>query len=164
MLHIWSAVKLTQENAAARPVGYVGDPVPPVASYASRTMLMSGLIILTFIIYHLLHFTVQARSVNFTGWDFHSLHETARDGSMRHDVYRMMVLGFSRPVVSGFYLLAMFLLCLHLGHGVSAMFQSLGLKNKAWGPRIDCFSRGAAWVIFAGYASIPLAVLFGLVK
>jgi succinate dehydrogenase / fumarate reductase cytochrome b subunit len=163
-LHIWSAITLTQANREARPVGYLGDPEPKAASYASRTMMMSGLIVVAFIVYHLLHFTVQAKAVNFTGWDFHSLHETARDGTVRHDVFRMMIVGFSNPLVSLFYVVAMALLCLHLSHGVSAMFQSLGLKNKAWGPQLDCFARGLAVAIFAGYASIPVAILLGFGK
>src|SRR5688500_5087122 len=56
LLHIWAAIKLSAENRAARPVGY-GNYKPVGSSYASRTMLMSGLIIAAFIIYHLLHFT-----------------------------------------------------------------------------------------------------------
>ncbi len=162
-LHIWSAVKLSAENKAARPIGYANDPTPIAASYASRTMLMSGLIIAAFIVYHLLHFTVQVSAINFTGKDFSNLHELTRHGE-RHDVYRMMVAGFQVPLVSGFYLLAMGLLCLHLSHGVSAMFQSLGWKNKAYGPCIDRCAKAGAALIFLGYASIPLAVLTGLVK
>lgn len=162
-LHIWSAVKLSAENKAARPVGYANDPTPVAASYASRTMLMSGLIVAAFIIYHLLHFTVQVSAINFTGKDFASLHEHVQNGE-RHDVYGMMVAGFQVPLVSGFYLLAMGLLCLHLSHGVSAMFQSLGWKNKAYGPCIDRCAKAGATLIFLGYASIPLAVLTGLVK
>src|SRR5213080_4085508 len=62
-MHIWSAVELSWENKAARPVPYAA--YQPVAStYASRTMLMSGVIIFVFIVYHLLHFTVQLRYVN----------------------------------------------------------------------------------------------------
>src|SRR5882757_614261 len=68
-LHIWSAVKLSLENKAARPIGYA-EYQPVASSYASRTMLMSGLIVLAFVIYHLLHFTVQAQYVNFTGQNF----------------------------------------------------------------------------------------------
>src|SRR5438093_11418441 len=59
-LHVWSAVKLSAENKAARPVAYA-QYEPVGSSYASRTMLMSGLIILAFVIYHLLHFTVQVQ-------------------------------------------------------------------------------------------------------
>ena len=159
-LHIWSAVKLTAENKAARPIGYADNPVPVAASYASRTMLMSGLIIAAFVLYHLLHYTLQVRILNFTGKDFLALHDA--DG--RHDLFRMMVIGFSQPLVSGFYILAMGLLCLHLGHGVSAMFQSLGWKNPVYGPLIDRVAKTVAWVIFLGYISIPIAVLLGYGK
>ena len=159
VLHIWSAVKLSAENKKARPVPYANWS-PTVASYASRTMLMSGLIIAAFIIYHLLHFTVQAKAVNFTGQDFVALH----DASGRHDVFRMMVAGFSNPLVSGFYVVAMGLLCLHLSHGISAMFQSVGLKDSAYGPVIDRFAKVASWLIFLGYISIPIAVVCGFGK
>ena len=156
-LHIWAAVKLSAENKAARPVGYAANPVPVAASYASRTMLMSGLIIAAFVLYHLLHYTVQVRSLNFTGTDFVALH----DAQGRHDVFKMMVTGFSQPLVSGFYILAMGLLCLHLSHGVSATFQSVGWKNEVSGPLIDRFAKIAAGTIFLGYISIPIAILLG---
>ena len=159
-LHLWTAIKLSAENKAARPIGYADNPVPVAASYASRTMLMSGLIIAAFVLYHLLHYTVQVRSLNFTGKDFLALH----DAEGRHDVFRMMVIGFSQPLVSGFYILATGLLCLHLSHGVSAMFQSLGLKNPVYGPLIDRFAKTVAGVIFLGYISIPIAVLLGYLK
>ena len=159
-LHIWSAIQVSAENQAARPVNYANDPTPVAASYASRTMLMSGLIIATFIVYHLLHFTVQIPALNFTGQDFKMLH----DNKARHDVFRMMVAGYQQPLVSGFYILGMALLCLHLSHGVSAMFQSLGLKNKTYGALIDRFALGTAWIVFIGNCSIPIAVLCGFGK
>src|SRR3989442_11168208 len=155
-LHIWSAVKVSAENKAARPVQYVNWN-PTVASYASRTMLMSGLIIAAFVIYHLLHFTVQAKSVNLTGQDFVAF----EDPKGRHDIFRMMVVGFSHPLVSAFYILAMGLLCLHLSHGVGAMFQSVGWKNEVYGSFIDGFARVAAWLIFLGYVCVPIPVLLG---
>ena len=160
VLHVWSAVKLSAENRAARPVAYATNTAPAAASYASRTMLMSGLIVGAFIIYHLLHFTAQVPGLNFTGQDFEALH----DAKQRHDVFKMMVLGFNQPLVAGFYMLAMALLCLHLSHGVSAMFQSLGWRNKIYGPGLNCFARGAALVIFLGNCSIPIAVLLGYGK
>jgi succinate dehydrogenase / fumarate reductase cytochrome b subunit len=97
-LHIWSAVKLSAENKAARPVPYANWN-STVASYASRTMLMSGLIIFAFIIYHLLHYTVMVKAINLTGQDFHTL----KDAQGRHDIFTMMVTGFRNPVVSLFY-------------------------------------------------------------
>lgn len=153
-LHIWSAIKLHNENKAARPQPYAKDVVV-AASYASRTMIWSGLIILAFIIYHLLHFTLVVEAVNLTGKNF----ETFRDAKMRHDIFAMMVIGFENPVVSLFYILAIFLLCFHLSHGLSAMFQSLGWKTPAYAPLIDCGARAVAWLIFLGYISIPFSIL-----
>jgi len=158
-LHIWSAVKLTAENRAARSAAYANWN-PTTASYASRTMMMSGLIIFAFIVYHLLHYTVMVKGINFTGQDFHAM----QDEQHRHDIYKMMVTGFSSPLVSGFYILAVGLLCLHLSHGVSATFQSLGVKNKVYAPVIDKSARVIAWAIFLGYVSIPIAILLGFGK
>ena len=160
ILHVWSAVWLSLENKAARPVGYAGDPAAPAASYASRTMLMSGIIVASFVIYHLLHYTAEVRAINLTGRDFGTL----LDERGRHDVYAMLVIGFRQPLVAAFYILALAFLCLHLHHGVYAMFQSLGIK-VGFAPCLPkCLARWAAILIFIGYVSIPVAVLAGLGK
>lgn len=156
-LHIAAAIALTKQNRSARPAPY-GDYNVVAASYASRTMFMSGLIVLVFIIYHLLHFTIQAPGINFTGQDFRNL----QDPQGRHDIYSMMVLGYKRPLVSLFYVVGVGLLCLHLSHGVSSMFQSMGWKNKAYGSFLDKFGIAASVIIFLGYISIPAAVLAGV--
>src|SRR5580765_4303235 len=94
VLHVLSAAQLSAENKRARGVAYQAYEVV-AASYASRTMLMSGLIVAVFIIYHLLHFTVQIPGINFTGRDFRVL----EDAKARHDIYSMMVIGFKQPLV-----------------------------------------------------------------
>jgi len=157
VLHVVAAVRVSAENKAARPMGYAGDPNPIAASYASRTMLMSGLIVVAFIVYHLLHYTVFVTSLNLSGQDFGGFH----DAKGRHDVYRMMIIGFQQPIVVLFYLVAMALLCLHLSHGAQAMFQSLGVRLSCC-PQLP--KRAAEWgaiVIFVGYMSMPLAVMSG---
>ena len=159
VLHIWAAIKISAENKAARPIAYQAYN-PTTASYASRTMLMSGLIILFFIIYHLLHFTVQIPGINFTNEDFKTLHD-AKD---LHDVFAMMILGFRQPVVSIFYIVAIGLLSLHLSHGVGSMFQSLGWKKKSYSGLLDGFAKAISIFIFVGYISIPIAVLLGFGK
>ena len=158
-LHIWAAVKLSVENRAARPVAYAQYQAVG-SSYASRTMLMSGVIIFVFVVYHLLHFTVQVRYVNLTEHNFVDF----TDSSKRHDIFKMMIVGFNNVWVSGFYILGMALLCLHLSHGASSMFQSLGWKNRACGPLLDRTARVAAGIIFLGYTSIPVAILAGYGK
>lgn len=165
VLHIWSASKLTLENRAARPQGYaVYEPLS--ASLASRTMYLGGSIVFIFIIYHLLHYTFMVQYLNLTHQDFRAFMEAlpGQVPSERHDIYKMVVVGFRSPIVSGFYVLGLALLCLHLSHGASSMFQSLGWKNDAYRPMLDKAARVLAWVIFLGYSSIPVAVLLGYGK
>lgn len=158
-LHIWSAAKLSLENRAARPIAYA--TYQPIGStYASRTMLMSGLIALAFIIYHLLHFTAQVQFINLTGQNFVSF----TDPEKRHDIFKMMVVGFNNGWVSAFYLIGVGLLCLHLSHGLGSMFQSIGWKNESYRPILDQGARILALLIFLGYSSIPVAILLGYGK
>ncbi len=158
-VHVWAATTLTVENRAARPQGYARY-VSLGSTWASRHMLMSGLIVLVFVIYHLLHYTAQVKAVNLTGRDFAELVDVEK----RHDVFRMMVIGFSSGWVSGFYILGIGLLCLHLSHGASSMFQSLGWRSEAYRPTLDNLARGVAVLVFAGYISIPVAILLGYGK
>jgi succinate dehydrogenase / fumarate reductase cytochrome b subunit len=83
------------------------------------------------------------------------------DAKGRHDVFTMMILGFRQPIVSGFYIIAMTLLSLHLSHGVSAMFQSLGWKKKSYANALNGFATAVSIFIFVGYISIPIAILLG---
>ena len=159
VLHIVAAIALTRQNRAARPVSYAHFEVV-AASYAYRTMFMSGIIIFVFIVYHLLHVTVQVPQINFTNQDFRAL----EDAKQRHDIYAMMVTGYRQPLVSGFYVLGIALLSLHLSHGISSLFQSLGLSNRYYGRFLDQLAMVLAIAIFVGYVSIPAAVLMGFVK
>ena len=164
-LHICSAATLSLENRAARPVGYaVYQPVG--SSYASRNMLIGGGVVFVFIIYHLLHYTAQVQYLNLTGQSFATFVELlpGQVPAEWHNIFKMMVVGFSKPLVSGFYVLGLALLCLHLSHGASSMFQSLGWKNEAYRPFLDKAARVVAVLIFLGYTSIPVAILCGYGK
>ncbi|MCX7824841.1 MAG: succinate dehydrogenase cytochrome b subunit, partial [Verrucomicrobiae bacterium] len=122
-LHVWCAIRLWLANRAARPVGYVGNPPPFETSYASRTMMMSGLFIAAFLIYHVLHYAVELPQVNFLdNIDFRAL----RDAEGRDDLYLMLLLGFSKWPIAVAYVVFVGLVCLHLSHGMRAMFQSVG--------------------------------------
>jgi succinate dehydrogenase / fumarate reductase cytochrome b subunit len=158
-LHIWSATKLSLENKAARPVQYA-QYRPVSSTYASRTMLMSGAIIFIFVVYHLLHFTAQVQYINLTHQNFVDF----VDPEKRHDIFKMMVVGFNNGWVSSFYIVGMALLCLHLSHGASSMFQSMGWKNEAYRSLLDKLARWLALLIFVGYASIPIAIMLGYGK
>lgn len=155
LLHIYFTLSLAIQNRRARPVRYKKkDHVK--ATFASRYMAMSGLIVLAFILYHLAHFTVRVTDPRFS--------LLKADPLNRYDVYSMMVYGFQNIFVSGFYVLGMFLLALHLSHGTSSFFQSLGWNDEKLNPRLAIAGRIFAWLIFVGYTSIPIAVLFHLVK
>jgi len=153
-IHIWTAVSLTLENRAARPIGYAQKDYIK-ASYASRTMHMSGLLLFAYIIYHLMHFTFLK---------VHSQYGNYCDDLGRHDVYRMVVLSFQQPLIAITYIIANFLLGMHLSHGLYSMFQSLGLVGEESRPKLQLAANVVGYGIFVGYASIPLSVWLGLVK
>ena len=155
VLHIITAIQLSIANKAARPVGYASADSYG-SSWQSRYTLVSGLVILAFIVYHLAHFTVLMPGINGVG-DFTKI-KTVLHGETVADVYGMMILGFQVWWVVLFYLVAQALLFIHLGHGLAAMFQSLGLRNHAWTPRIQCFAKAASIAIFVGYALIPISI------
>lgn len=150
-VHLVTAVALTLENRRARQQRYAVHEVV-AATWASRTMLVSGLIVLTYVSYHLLH---------FTAGQTHPELMTYRDHEGRHDVYRMIVTGFRDPWVAGFYVLGVGLLSFHLSHGVGAMLQSLGLKNHAYDRLIGRLAIISALGLFFGYALVPVSVWAG---
>ena len=158
-LHIWSALQLSLENNAARPEAY-GEYQPVGSPLSSRTMLGTGCVIFLFIIYHLLHYTAEVRYLNGTGRDFSAF----VDSEHRHDIFKMMVVGFNNPLVAAFYVLAIGLLSFHLSHGLSSMFQSLGWRTETYRGCLDNLARAVAVVIFLGYTSIPIAILLGFGK
>ena len=153
IVHITSAVTLAAENRAARPENYKEGK--PIASFASRTILVSGLVIFAFVIYHLMHFTFGVTNPEFMRLE---------DLNSQHDVYKMVVLGFSNPWVSAFYLVSMGLLCLHLSHGLSSMFQSLGIRSRSNIRAVTMFARVSALLIFIGNCSIPISIMAGVVR
>jgi succinate dehydrogenase / fumarate reductase cytochrome b subunit len=152
ILHIVAAIQLWVQNNAARPVGYRRKADVPT-SYAARTMRYSGLIIAAFVIFHVLHLTVGAIP------GLPAAPETSLPGP---DVRANVIAGFQNYWVSGFYILAMVLLCLHLYHGIWSMFQSMGVSHPKYTPVIKRGAAVIAILIAIGNISIPVAVLTGL--
>ena len=152
--HVTTAVILTIENKKARGTPYVFQDTVQ-ASYASRTMMMSGVIVLCFVVYHLLHFTFDVTNPEVCD---------LLDPKGRDDVYSMVVLSFRNVYISAVYILAMIPLALHISHGVSSLFQSLGLSNSRTRPIFTRLARGFALLIFLGNSSIPVSVLLNVIK
>ena len=118
-------------------------------------MIISGLIVLSFLIFHLLHFTVLAIHPEWQNWE---------DELGRHDVYSLVIAGFQNPLATGFYLLGLFLLCMHLSHGIQSFIQTLGVRSRKIAEPLSNASPYLAGLIFLGYASIPVASIIGLIK
>lgn len=146
-LHVWAATALTLTNRDARPIGYRKWQAKE-STYAGRTSRWSGFILLAFILFHLAHLT--------TG----QLHPTFVPG----EVYQNVVSGFSNPLVSGFYIVAMLLLGLHLRHGVWSLMQTLGLNHPRYNSLRQVVAAGFATVIVVANISFPVMVLAGVVK
>ena len=155
LLHIYFTILLAIENRRARPLAYVRKENVK-ASFASRHMVVSGLVVLAFVVFHLLH---------FTGRKFDPHFPLLKNDPLNHyDVYSMMVYGFQNVYVSAFYIIGLFLLTLHLTHGASSFFQSLGLNDKKLTPQLAFGARVFAWLLFIGYTAIPVAVLLGFIQ
>jgi succinate dehydrogenase / fumarate reductase cytochrome b subunit len=152
--HVVFTIKLRLENRAARGTRYAVT-TRRAATFPARMMMLSGLMVLCFIIFHLLHFTAQTVDPSFL-----ALH----DEKGRHDVYRMMILGFQSKAASAFYIVAVGLLAMHLNHGIGSLFQTLGLNSAKVRPLWEKGGVAFSWLIFLGYASIPVAVLTGVLK
>lgn len=148
VLHVTAAYQLWRLKLDARPQPYV-KKAAIATTYAARTMVWSGPIVLAFLIYHLLHFTTgQALGAQF----------------IRGDVYHNVVAGFTNPAASIFYIIANILLAIHLYHGVWSMFQTVGVNHPRYTPVLKTLAKIYAWAIGLGNVSIPLAVLTGIVK
>ena len=158
VIHVWLAIQLTLENRAARPQGYGVEHVNR-ATLASRIMARTGFVVLAFILFHLAHYTLRLGHPEWSEPTF-----TLVSGIKVRDIHTMMVQGFSNGLVSAFYILAVGVLSYHLAHGISSLLQTLGLKNERWTTGLQRFVVVYCWAYFLLNASIPLAVLGGIVK
>jgi succinate dehydrogenase / fumarate reductase, cytochrome b subunit len=149
-LHIIAAVQLTRLSWNARPVSYQYRKSVET-TWGAKTMRWGGLLLALFIVFHILHFTVGA--VGFAPGQYRDLH-----------VYQNVVAGFSVWPVAVFYILAMAALCLHLDHGIWSFLQTFGWSTTRNVAMLRAISRIIAIVIFAGFVSVPLSVLIGLVR
>jgi succinate dehydrogenase / fumarate reductase cytochrome b subunit len=154
IIHIWGISRLSLRNQEARPESYALKRAV-ASSFSSRTMLLSGAVLLAFIVYHLLHFTIGATSPQ----QFRLIDELGR-----HDVYSMTILGFQQPLVAISYILAMGILGLHLAHGVASIFHSMGWSRPKTAPLIDLTGRLVALLLVIGNISIPISALLGWIQ
>ena len=145
-LHIWAYFALSRRNLQARPHAYQARKYKE-STFASRSMTITGPLIFIFIVYHILHMT--------TG----TVHADFQEG----EVYHNLVVGL-RGIVGVIYIVAMIMLAFHLWHGVWSMFQTLGLPEDRYRSLGRWFATIFTILVTLGFATVPLAVMTGLLK
>src|SRR5215475_1869 len=147
VLHIWASIQLSMIKKEARPVAYV-KRANVSSSWASRSMMLSGPIVAAFIVFHLLHLTTGTLHPHFV-----ELH-----------AYENLVNGFAVIPVALIYIAVMIFIGFHLSHGIWSMFQSIGFSHPRYTPAMKKFAAVFSWILIAGFISVPLAILTGLVR
>jgi len=153
-LHIAFGIQLTLENKAATPEANV-QVKRLKTGFGAETMIVSGLVMLAFVIYHLLHFTVRVTNPEIY---------VPLGGHGMVDVYFMVVNGFQSVLPVIIYLAGMLFLFLHVSHGFQSLFQTLGLSNDKSLPVAGMISKLVGFVLLLGYIAIPLSIVFGCIK
>jgi succinate dehydrogenase / fumarate reductase cytochrome b subunit len=149
LAHVWAATSLTLESWKARPLGY-RKKERRESSFASRTMALSGPILLFFVLYHLAHFT----------WGLPQVHPNFIPGDADHN----FVVGFQSRPAAAFYVIAMLFLGLHLYHGAWSMLQTLGLSHPRWNRLRFALTALITAAVVLGNLSFPIAVQLGVLK
>jgi len=153
-MHIANGIGLTLQNKAARPQKYAKKSDQRATLY-SKTMILSGVGILAFVVYHVMHFTLHTFNPEFGSFE---------DAAGRHDIFKMVVTAFDKGSMVAVYVIAMIGVMAHLTHGFGSMLQTFGLTNKNTLPATEKSSTLFAWLLLIGFLSIPLSILLGWIN
>jgi len=151
-VHITFGIQLSMENRTATPVNY-SIKKRMKTTFSGESMLYTGLILLAFLIYHLLHFTVQVTNPEI------SAQNLPLDAAMRLDVFSMVVMSFQKVFISLVYIVGMIALLLHLTHGLSSFVQTFGWNNGPSQEKVTLGGKLVAVVFFLAYVAIPVLIL-----
>jgi len=152
-VHICYGVQLTLENKAANPGAYAVKRQLK-ASFASENMIWTGLLLLAFIGYHLLQFTIHGTPDVVVGLD----------AVNRPDVFKMVVTSLSNGLIAIVYMAAMVMLFLHLSHGIPSFLQTMGWNNEKTIPVFGTGGKVVSAFLMLAYISIPAVILAGILK
>ncbi|MGQ0667841.1 MAG: succinate dehydrogenase cytochrome b subunit [Nitrospiraceae bacterium] len=153
-LHIGLAIQLALRNRRARPVAYAVRHYRH-ASWASRTMALTGGLLLLFIVFHLLHLTAGVVDPSFPD---------RLDAQGHRDIYGKVVHAFRNPFFVALYLAGQLVLGLHLSHAVSSSVQTLGLEHAAFNRLLKTAGPAIALLVVGGNLAIIFAIFLGVVR
>src|SRR5512133_1722547 len=153
ILHVILAIQVTLENWAAKPVKYAVSRSLK-ATFASKNMIWTGVVVAVFVGYHLLQFTIRATPGLALGTDTLG----------RFDVFTMVITSLSGVIVAAVYVVAMLAVFFHLTHGIQSLFQTSGLSNAVMLPRYGIVGKLLSAIFLIGFGSIPVVILLGMLK
>lgn len=154
LFHVYLGISIWLEKRRARPVGYKSynsRGVPSRQSWSSRSMIITGVVLLVFVVFHLNTFA------------FHDFQTTVINGVEMHDVHARLTEVFQHEVYTISYVLTMVLLGMHLRHGVWSSFQSLGWMSRNSNPVVYSIAYILGLIIAVGFIGLPVSIYFGLV-
>ena len=144
LVHVYKTVRMFLANQTVRPVRYAKKTwagPPSRKTFASATMIVSGLWLLVFIVIHVRAFR------------YGTEYEWPAGG---RDLYRVEMEAFANPLTVGFYVVSMLVVGSHLWHGISSSLQSLGLDHPRWTPRVLAAGKIFAVLIAGSFIAIAL--------
>ena len=143
VFHIYNALKLYFENRKAKPQKYAVNISKENSTFYSRFMVVSGIIILIFLVLHLSYF-----------WRLYNFGLHPDDGSL--PFYSIVQDAFADPIFSFFYLFSMIILGFHLNHAFQSSFQTMGWEHKKYTPYVKKLGSLISLILTLGFASIPI--------
>lgn len=145
LIHVVYTLTLKYENVTARKHYEYTNTIQ--ATLSSRTMVLTGVMILCFVLFHLYQFPAHVEEVNGMP-----------------DCASLIVNGFANPFCSAFYIIAIFCLSCHVNHGLESVLQTLGLSTRKVRPLYKVISLAYAVIVCGAFISIPVSVLLGIIK
>lgn len=152
--HAWLGISIWLGRRRARPEGYevyATRGEPSRQNWSSRSMIITGILLIIFVITHLQTFA------------FHDFQTAVINGIEMHDVHQRLTEVFQSPLYTVYYVIIMVLLGMHLRHGVWSAFQSLGWMSRKTNPIIYSVAFVLALIIAVGFIGLPISIYFGLV-
>ena len=141
IVHIGMGIKLTIQNNAARKINYAHNKPGENSSLSARSMIITGILVLAFLILHIKDFFIEIK--------FNDLSGLPSD-------YDLLLEVFKNPLYVGLYVLAFIALGVHLNHGFQSAFQSMGLNHKKYTPIIKAAGAIFCVIIALGFSSVAL--------